>query len=152
MKKLLALAVLPFAVVGALAAPASADHFSNNRATFTGAAAGTAIANYSKGQGTFNAGIRVRDLEPGTYTFRVAGGMTMGAPNAPQPICTFVVTESGNGGCNETGLTLKGFTRAEIIDDSGRVVDSDLFTRQGRSECRVPNQAGEESATCPNRG
>lgn len=150
-KKLLATAVIPFAVVGVMAAPASADHFSNNRATFTTGASGTAIVNYSEGQGTFNAGTRVRGLESGTYTFRVAGGVTMGQPNAPQPICTFTVGDGGTGGCNENGLELKGFTRAEIVDTAGMVVDSDLFTRQGKSECRDPQQAGIESAQCPNR-
>ncbi len=145
MKKLLALAVFPFVAVGALAAPASADHNSNNRATFTGAAAGTAIANYSEGQGTFNAGISARDLEPGTYTYTVNG------PAGIQVICTFEVGASGTGGCNAQDLTLGGFTTAEIRDETGALVDSDRFTRQGKSECRDPQQAGAESAECPNR-
>lgn len=144
----LAVALLPFVAVGALAAPAAADHNSNNRATFTGAAAGTAIANYSEGQGTFNAGISARELEPGTYTYVVTRG-----PNNvdPQTICTFQVGASGNGSCSAQDLALRGFTTAQIRDAAGNVVDSDVFTRQGRSECRDPQQAGAESRECPNR-
>jgi hypothetical protein len=150
-KKLLATAVIPFAVVGALAAPASADHNSNNRATFTGDASGTAIANYSEGQGTFNAGIRVRGLAAGTYTYTVNG------PGGIQEICEFEVGRSGNGGCSAQDLKLAGFTTAEIRAEAegdaefGIVVDSDRFTRQGKSECRDPNQGGTESMECPNR-
>jgi hypothetical protein len=151
-KKLLATAVIPFAVVGALAAPASADHNSNNRATFTGDASGTAIANYSEGRGTFNAGTRVRGLEAGTYTYTVSlnGGNV-------QTICTFTVRRSGNGGCSAQNLMLGGFTTAEIRAgvegdaEFGEPVATDRFTRQGKSECRDPNQAGTESQECPNR-
>jgi hypothetical protein len=126
------------------ATPAFADHNSNNRATFTGAASGTAISSYSEGRGTFNAAISVRDLAPGDYSYTVNG------PAGVQLICEFTVGASGIGGCSDQGLRLGGFTTAEIRQ-GGAVVDSDLFTRQGRSECRDPDQAGTESAQCPNR-
>lgn len=145
MKKLLAVCLTAPLVVLAAASPAAADHNSNNRATFTQAAAGTAIANYSEGTGTFNAGISARDLEPGTYTYRVNG------PAGPQPICDFVVGASGNGSCSENRLELGGFTRAEIVTGESVLVAAAPFTRQGKSECRDPNQGGTESAECPNR-
>jgi hypothetical protein len=145
MKRLLTVTAVAFAAVLATATPALADHNSNNRATFTGAASGTAVVSYSEGQGTFNATISARDLDPGTYTYTVNG------PAGVQTICTFTVGRSGNGGCGDTDRSLGGFTTAEIRDEDGAVVDSDLFTRQGRSECRDPNQAGPESAQCPNR-
>lgn len=144
MKRLLVCTAVAFAAVLATATPALADHNSNNRATFTGAASGTAIANYSEGQGTFNAGISVRDLAPGSYSYTVNG------PAGVQLICEFTVGDSGNGSCSDQDRRLGGFTTAEIRQN-GALVDSDLFTRQGRSECRDPQQAGAESATCPNR-
>jgi hypothetical protein len=146
MRKLLAATAVAFAALVATATPAFADHNSNNRATFTGAASGTAIVNYSEGQGTFNASISARDLEPGTYTFTVS----LNGANV-QTICTFTVNASGNGGCSDQGRGLAGFNTAEIRNTSGDVVDRDVFTRQGQSECRDPNQAGAESAQCPNR-
>jgi hypothetical protein len=145
-KKLLATAVIPFAVVGVMAAPASADHNANNRATFEGAVSGTAIANYSEGQGTFNAGTRVRGLAPGTYTYAVTNVNN----TIVQTICTFTVGRSGNGGCSAQDLMLAGFTTAEIRQGT-TIVATDRFTRQGKSECRDPNQAGAESQECPNR-
>ena len=151
-RKLLATAVLPFAVVGAMASPAAADHNSNNRATFDGtvagtAIAGTAIANYSEGQGTFNAGTSVRDLPRGSYSYV----LTNVANTTVQVVCTFTVGASGNGRCSDQDRKFLGFTTAEIRNADGGVVASDRFTRQGRSECRDPNQAGTESAECPNR-
>jgi hypothetical protein len=141
---LAAAAVVPFAVL-AVAGPAAADHNANNRATFDGAAAGTAIANYSEGRGTFNAATSVRGLAAGTYTYAVSlnGGNV-------QPICSFTVRASGNGSCSDQDLKLDGFNTAEIRK-AGMVVDSDVFTRQGKSECRDPNQRGTESEECPNR-
>lgn len=144
MKRLLAATALAFAAVLATTTPALADHNSNNRATFTGAASGTAIANYSEGQGTFNAGISVRDLAPGSYSYTVNG------PAGVQLICEFTVDAAGTGGCSDQDRRLGGFTTAEIRQ-GGTVVDSDRFTRQGLSECRDPEQAGAESALCPNR-
>ncbi len=138
------------ALLVSVAGPALADHNANNRATFTQGAAGTAIASYSEGTGLFNAGISARELAPGTYTYRVAGGMTNGVPNEPQPICRFAVRSAGTGSCHASDLRLKGFTKAEIVRD-GTVVSTATFVRQGRSECRDPQQAGPESATCPNR-
>jgi len=146
-RKLLATAVLPFAIVGAMASPAAADHNSNNRATFAGTAAGTAIANYSEGQGTFNAGTSVRDLPRGSYSYV----LTNVANTTVQVVCTFTVGASGNGRCSDQDRKFLGFTTAEIRNADGGVVASDRFTRQGRSECRDPNQAGTESAECPNR-
>jgi hypothetical protein len=142
---LAAAAVVPFAVL-AVAGPAAADHNSNNRATFEDVAAGTAIVNYSEGQGTFNGSISARDLEPRTsYTFTVSlSGENM------RTICSFTTNRAGNGSCSATGLTLPGFNTAEIRLGNV-VVDSDRFTRQGRSECRDPQQNGAESAECPNR-
>ena len=145
-RKLLATAVLPFAVVGAMASPAAADHNSNNRATFTGVVTGTAIANYSEGQGTFNAGTSVRGLAPGSYTYV----LTNVANTTVQVVCSFTVDASGNGGCSDQDRSFAGFTTAEIRSGSA-VVATDRFTRQGKSECRDPQQAGAESAQCPNR-
>jgi hypothetical protein len=142
---LAAAAVVPFTVL-AVAGPAAADHNSNNRATFDGPAAGTAIVNYSEGQGTFNGSISARELQPGTtYSFTVSlnGGNV-------RTICSFTTNRAGNGSCNATGLELPGFNTAEIRLGNV-VVDDDRFTRQGRSECRDPQQAGAESAECPNR-
>lgn len=151
MKKFLTATAIAFAAVLVTATPALADHNANNRATFTGAASGTAIANYSEGQGTFNASISVRDLEPGSYTYTVTRSTATMAPvGDPQLICSFEVGASGNGGCQADGLRLRGFTTAEIRQGT-TVIDSDSFTRQGKSECRDPGQLGTESAQCPNR-
>lgn len=144
MKHKLAVGLAAPLLVGSLALPAAADHNSNNRAKFTEGAAGTAIANYSEGTGLFHAGISARELAPGEYTYRVNG------PAGPQPICDFTVGTSGTGSCSESGLTLGGFGRAEIVMGEATVAQA-RFTRQGRSECRDPNQAGAESTECPNR-
>lgn len=147
MRRFLPATLLALGLLAAVPATALADHNSNNRATFTGAASGTAIANYAEGQGTFNLSVSARDLAPGTYTYSVSlnGGNV-------RLICGFTVTSGGTGGCTANDVALPGFNRAELRPgDAEGVLDSATFVRQGRSECRDPNQAGAESATCPNR-
>jgi hypothetical protein len=134
-RSLIALAVAAVALLG-IASPASAAHNGNNKAELVGdGVTGTAIVNYSEGTGTFNGTTRVSGLEPDTeYTFRVNG------PAGPQTICTFTTDANGAGGCSEQGLTLGGFGRAEIVDDTNTVVASGIFERRGN--CRDPQQGG----------
>ncbi len=45
----------------------------------------------------------------------------------------------GTDGCSENRLPLAGFSRAEIVDESGAVVASGAFERRGN--CRDADQA-----------
>lgn len=137
-RSLVAIALAAVALLG-IASPASAAHNGNNKAELTGprGVTGTAIVNYSEGQGTFNATARVAGLPAGTYTFAV-----FNAANGSQTICTFTSDGTGTAGCSAQHLELEGFGVARIVDSSGAIVASGNFARRGN--CRDANQAGSQ--------
>jgi len=126
-------------VVSGIASSASAAHFGNNRAVVTSMAdpdvTGKAVVNYSEGQGTFNGTITVRNLEPNLmYTFTVSG----------MKVCDGFASSKGTFTCNAQGLTLGGFTTAEVRlgGPAGSIVASGLFERAGN--CRDADQLGSQ--------
>jgi hypothetical protein len=131
-------AVSGVAMLGLAAMPAQAAHEGNNRAELSGSAAGTALVNYAKGNGSWTAGARVAGLAPGTYTFTVTSpnGMTV------MPVCTFEADGRGTDGCSARLEVLGGFATAEIRDAGGTVVSSGRFDRRGN--CREADQAGSQ--------
>ncbi|MBA2331900.1 MAG: hypothetical protein H0V94_03820 [Actinobacteria bacterium] len=132
---LLALAALAFS------GTALAAHNGNNKAELTGAGgvSGTAIVNYSEGQGTFNGTITVNGLAPNTsYSFFVNGA----ASSPGRLICSGTSDSSGTFTCNAQKLTLLGFASAELRTSGGAVVASGVFERRGN--CRDPEQAGSQ--------
>lgn len=135
-RSLVALALAAVALLG-IAGPASAAHNGNNKAELTGpgGVTGTAIVNYSEGQGTFNGTTSVVGLPAGTYTFTV-----FNAANGSQEICSFTSDGTGTAGCSAQDLELKGFGAARILDSTGATVASGTFARRGN--CRDAEQAG----------
>jgi hypothetical protein len=136
--------VLAVMVVGvvALAAPAFAAHNGNNYAELTGVQGtdvitGTAVINYSEGQGTFNSTLNASGLDAGDYRFTVNG------PAGVQEICTFTVSGGGRQGCSAQDQALGGFGSAQIREaGSGAIVASGTFERRGN--CRDPQQGGSQ--------
>ncbi|HVM17982.1 MAG TPA: CHRD domain-containing protein [Gaiellaceae bacterium] len=124
----------------AVTGTALAAHNGNNKAELSGAGTGTAVVNYSKGQGTFNGTITVRGLMPSTeYSFHVSGA---GAGTAGRLICSDTSDSSGTFTCSAQKLTLPGFTTAQVRTADGTVVASGVFERRGN--CRDPEQAGSQ--------
>jgi len=124
----------------AVTGTALAAHNGNNKAELSGAGTGTAVVNYSKGQGTFNGTITVRGLMPNTeYSFHVSGA---GAGTAGRLICSDTSDSSGTFTCSAQKLTLPGFTTAQVRTADGTVVASGVFERRGN--CRDPEQAGSQ--------
>ena len=128
-------------VVLAVAGTASAAHNGNNKAELgVGSVTGTAIVNYSEGQGTFNGTISVQGLVPNTsYLFYVTGA---GAGTIGRLICSGISSSSGTFTCSEQKLALPGFTTAQVRTSGGTVVASGTFDRRGN--CRDPEQMGSQ--------
>ncbi len=123
-------------VVSGIASTANAAHFGNNRAEITGTtdsdATGKAVVNYSKGQGTFNGTITVRNLEPNQmYTFTVSGMF----------VCDGFANSQGTFQCSAQRLDLGSFSTAEVRlgNQTGAIVASGDFDRGGN--CREADQA-----------
>ena len=123
----------------------SAAHNGNNKAELTGRnseldATGTVIVNYSEGKGTFNGTVTVMNLEGGmTYSFFVSGA----ASGSGVAICSGVANDQGTFTCSEQGLSLPGFTTADVREGTtvgGELVAQGLFARRGN--CRDEDQAG----------
>ncbi len=126
----------------AITGAAFAAHNGNNKAELggVGGETGTAIVNYSEGQGTFNGTITVRGLAANTsYSFYVNGA---GASPSGRLICSGISTSSGTFTCSEQKLPLPGFTTAEVRTSGGTVVASGTFDRRGN--CRDPEQVGSQ--------
>jgi len=126
----------------AVTGTALAAHNGNNKAELSGAGGvtGVAVVNYSEGQGTFNGTITVQGLAPNTsYSFSVTGA---GAGAAGRLICSDTSNSTGTFTCNAQGLTLPGFTTAQVRTSGGAIVASGTFERRGN--CRDPQQAGSQ--------
>ncbi|MEO5634358.1 hypothetical protein [Gaiella sp.] len=125
----------------AVTGTALAAHNGNNKAELSGVGTGTAVVNYSEGQGTFNGTVAVSGLAANTdYSFYVTGA---GAGAAGRLICSGVSTNSGAFACSEQKLPLPGFTTAQVRTTiGGTVVASGTFERRGN--CRDPEQAGSQ--------
>lgn len=120
---------------------ALAAHNGNNKAELSGVGIGTAVVNYSEGQGTFNGTVAVSGLASNTsYSFYVTGA---GAGAAGRLICSGTSDSSGMFTCSEQKLGLPGFTTAQVRTTiGGTVVASGTFERRGN--CRDPEQAGSQ--------
>jgi len=119
---------------------AVAAHNGNNKAELSGAGTGTAVVNYSEGQGTFNGTVSVGGLMANTaYSLYVTGA---GAGAAGRLICSGTSDSSGTFTCSEQKLALPGFTTAQVRTIGGTVVASGTFERRGN--CRDPEQMGSQ--------
>ena len=125
----------------AVSGTALAAHNGNNKAELSGVGTGTAVVNYSEGQGTFNGTVTVRGLVPNTaYSFFVTGA---GAGTAGRLICSGISNSHGTFTCSAQKLALPGFTTAQVRTTiGGTVVASGTFERRGN--CRDPEQAGSQ--------
>ena len=110
MKRGLVMVVAGAALSSVLALPGLAAHTSNNRfdlRDLTGAGAdGKGVSNYiagqdrSQGEEVWNSHVRVSGLAPGTYTLWAENANDTFEPAVDTAICSFTVTENGNGGCH----------------------------------------------------
>lgn len=125
----------------AVTGTALAAHNGNNKAELSGVGTGTAVVNYSEGQGTFNGTVTVSGLAANTdYSFFVTGAAA-GATGLL--ICSGTSDSSGTFTCSEQKLGLPGFTTAQVRTTiGGTVVASGTFERRGN--CRDPEQAGSQ--------
>ena len=125
----------------AVTGTALAAHNGNNKAELSGVGTGTAVVNYSKGQGTFNGTVTVSGLMANTgYSFFVTGA---GAGAEGRLICSGTSNSSGTFTCSAQRLRLPGFTTAQVrTTTGGTVVASGVFERRGN--CRDPEQAGSQ--------
>ena len=117
---------------------ASAAHFGNSKANLVGTGdpdtGGQAIVNYSKGTGSFNGRVSVKNLTPGeTDRFLVR------STTEEQLICEGTASDRGTFMCDAQGLMLRTFAVAVVRDSAGAEVASSPFERRGN--CRVPDQA-----------